>query len=148
MNFFDVLLSNGEINIEVFMNKKLAPSFLKYALLLILAPVAVWIVADSVGSETGLKIIDPSHTCMGSNMAQAKPQNYAYIENKRYYGCTSMCIANLKEVPGFRYGLDPVSGKRVDKATALIARQSHGGLLYFEGENTYDEYKKRASKDS
>ncbi len=124
------------------MKKKLPSSFLKFAGLLIIAPIAVWIIMGAAGSEAGLKIIDSSHTCMGSNMAQAKPQNYADIDGKRYYGCTNMCIVNLKENPGFRYSIDPVSGKRVDKATALIAKQSHGGLLYFEGEKTFHAYEK------
>ncbi len=123
------------------MKKKVPSSFLKFAGLLIIAPIAAWIIMGAGGNKAGLTIIDPSHTCMGSNMAQAKAQNYADIDGKRYYGCTNMCITNLKENPGFRYGIDPVSGKRVDKATALVAKQSHGALLYFEGEETFRAYK-------
>lgn len=78
---------------------------------------------------------------MGSNQAQEKAQNYALVDGRPYYGCTDMCIANLKQNPGFRYGLDPVSGKRVDKARAIVGAKKNSQLLYFETEENFLSYR-------
>ena len=123
------------------MNIYLRARCIKQALMFLFIPLTVWAVIGVKGSEAGLEKIDPSHTCMGSNQVQEKPQAYAEVGGKRYYGCTDMCILNLKQNPGFRYGLDPVSGKRVDKATALVAARQNGELLYFESEKTFRAYR-------
>ena len=119
------------------MKIKLQSTLIKKAGLLLLLPLIAWAVIGATGSKTGLKLIDPSHTCMGSNQAQERPQAFAKVEGKRYYGCSDMCIVNLKKNAGFRYGVDPVSGKRVDKATAIVAAMPNGQLLYFESEKTF-----------
>lgn len=119
------------------MKMKLQSTGIKQAVLFLLVALSVWAVIGSTGSEAGLKLINPSHTCMGSNQAQKRPQAFAEVEGKRYYGCSKMCIVNLKKNPNFRYGIDPVSGKRVDKASALVAARPGGELLYFESEKTF-----------
>ena len=78
---------------------------------------------------------------MGSNQAQEKAQDYAMVDDRPYYGCTDMCIANLRQNRGFRYGLDPVSGKRVDKARAVVGARKNGQLLYFESEENFLSYR-------
>ena len=109
--------------------------------LLLLFPIVIWAFAASGKGGEKIKVIDPSHTCMGSNMAQEKAQNFVEVDGRKYYGCSSMCIVNLKENPNFRYSLDPVSGKRVDKALAIVAARSGGDLLYFESDKTLKSYR-------
>ena len=107
----------------------------------LLVPLIVWLIVAARGSEPELKLIDSSHTCMGSNQAQTEAQDFAEVEGKRYYGCSKMCIVNLKENPNFRYGIDPVSGEKVDKASAIVATRPGGELLYFASEKTFRSYR-------
>ena len=100
-------------------------------------PLIFWFLTATIDRGAGLTRIDPSHTCMGSNQAKKSPQSFAEVEGKRYYGCSKMCIVSLKESPKFRYSIDPVSGKKVDKAKALVAAKPGGGLIYFESEETF-----------
>ena len=123
------------------MKKTVILRLIKHGLLLILVPLAIWTLIEAGRKDAGIIRIASSHTCMGSNQAQEKAQNYAIVDDKRYYGCTDMCIANLKQNWGFRYGLDPVSGKRVDKATALVGARKNGQLLYFETEENFLAYR-------
>lgn len=121
-------------------NKTLLLRLIKYGLILFILPLAIWALIETGRKDAGLTRIASSHTCMGSNQAQEKAQNYAIIDGRPYYGCTDMCIANLRQNPGFRYGLDPVSGKKVDKARAIVGTRKNGQLLYFEKEENFLSY--------
>jgi YHS domain-containing protein len=124
------------------MKIKLQSALIKKTAPFLLLPLIVWLLATTRGDEPELKLIDPSHTCMGSNQAQTEAQDFAEVEGKRYYGCSKMCIVNLKENQSFRYGIDPVSGEEVDKASALVASRPGGDLLYFASEKTFRAYRK------
>ena len=113
----------------------------KHGLVLFIVPLAIWALVETGRSETGLMRIVSSNSCMGSNQAQEKAQNYAIVDGKPYYGCTDMCIANLRQNAGFRYSRDPVSGKKVDKATAIVGARKNGQLLYFETEENFLSYR-------
>ena len=121
--------------------KTLVLRLIKQGLILFILPLAVWVLVESARGESALTRVASSHTCMGSNQAQEKPQDYALVDGRPYYGCTDMCIANLKQNPGFRYSLDPVSGKRVDKAWAIVGARKNGQLLYFESEENFLSYR-------
>lgn len=113
----------------------------KHGLVLFIVPLAIWALVETGRSETGLMRIVSSNSCMGSNQAQEKAQDYAIVDGKPYYGCTDMCIANLRQNAGFRYSHDPVSGKKVDKATAIVGARKNGQLLYFESEKNFLSYR-------
>ena len=108
---------------------------------LFLTALIVWVVIGSGESEAELKRVDPSHTCMGSNKETGKPEAFVEVDGKRYHGCSEMCIVNLEKNQNFRYGIDPVSGNKVDKATALIGARPNGDLLYFESEETFRTFR-------
>ena len=42
-----------------------------------------------------------------------------------------------------REAVDPISGKQVDKAKAVIGAKPDGKVLYFENEKTFSAYQKR-----
>jgi YHS domain-containing protein len=63
------------------------------------------------------------------------------IAEKTYYGCCPMCHGRLERDPGARATKDPVSGRLVDKATAVIGRAPSGQVFYFENEDTVRQYK-------
>ena len=65
------------------------------------------------------------------------------VDGKRYYGCCAMCKERLARDPRARTAVDPVSGKEVDKATALIAKRADGSVLYFENEANLKKYRAR-----
>lgn len=65
------------------------------------------------------------------------------VEGKTYYGCCQMCEAKLKNNPEARLGTDPVTQKAVDKATAVIAKDDTGKVLYFESEESMRTYASR-----
>jgi len=129
------------IQAEKWKKRKRFSRLFKHGLILFLLPIAIWALVESGRKDAGLIRIASSNSCMGSNQAQGKAQNYAIFDGKAYYGCTDMCIANLRQNPGFRYGRDPVSGKKVDKARAIVGARKNGQLLYFETEENFLSYR-------
>jgi hypothetical protein len=65
------------------------------------------------------------------------------VEGKTYYGCCRGCADRLRADRSTRFARDPNTGKEVDKATAFIATDPHGGeqVLYFESAVTYAAYR-------
>jgi len=110
-------------------------------------PVAAAPAAPAAGAQTaGLrKVEDPKKVCMVNNTVFEKDQIPVEVDGKTYYGCCEMCKERLAKDESARYATDPVSGARVDKATAVIAAQGDGTTLYFENDANFEEYAKRNS---
>jgi YHS domain-containing protein len=87
-----------------------------------------------------LKKVEPQKACMVNNMAFDKDQIPTTVEGHTYYGCCPMCKEKLEKDASLRSAVDPVSGKKVDKATAVIAAQADGSVLYFESQETLEKY--------
>ena len=83
-------------------------------------------------TSTDLKQVESKYVCMVTNQLYDKEQIPVAVEGKTYYGCCQMCEAKLKEDPSSRMATDPVSGKEVDKSTAVIGAASDGKVYYFE----------------
>ncbi len=90
-----------------------------------------------------LKKVEAKKVCMVNNQVFDKDQIPVQVENKTYYGCCEMCKEKLAKDVAARTAVDPVTGKTVDKATAVIAAQPDGKVLYFESEKTLAEYEKK-----
>jgi YHS domain-containing protein len=86
-------------------------------------------------------VTDTSQVCMVNNQYMGRPQIPVEVEGKTYFGCCEMCKKRLAENPDARAANDPVSGKPVDKATAVIARRANGEVLYFESAETFARYR-------
>jgi len=98
------------------------------------------------GEETAkpvLKVVEAKKVCMVNNQLFEKDQIPIAVEGKTYYGCCEMCKERLAKDAAARTALDPVTGKKVDKAKAVIAAQPDGKVLYFESEKTLAEYQKK-----
>jgi YHS domain-containing protein len=108
----------------------------KTIFLLVALCVALSAFAGSEGVKpTGLLTkVDPKTVCMVNEMAMGKDQIPVEVEGKTYYGCCDMCKKALADNAEKRVATDPVSGKQVDKATAVIAAQEDGRVFYFESE--------------
>jgi len=81
-----------------------------------------------------LKPIQAEYVCMINNRAFDKPQIPTEVDGKTYYGCCAMCKGKLEKSAAARTAKDPVSGKDIDKATAIIGAAEDGTVYYFETE--------------
>lgn len=82
----------------------------------------------------GLTKAETKYTCMVNNTVFSKDQIPTVVDGKTYYGCCEMCAGKLAKNAAIRKAFDPVSGKGVDKATAVIGRDKEGKAYYFESE--------------
>jgi YHS domain-containing protein len=81
-----------------------------------------------------LKKVEAKTVCMVNEMAMGKDQIPVEVDGKTYYGCCEMCKNTLAKDASKRTATDPVSGKDVDKAKAVIGAQEDGRVFYFESE--------------
>jgi len=79
-----------------------------------------------------LSQVEPKTVCMVNEHAMGKEQIAVEVDGKTYYGCCDMCKKTLATDASKRVAVDPVSGKQVDKAKAVIAAQEDGRVFYFE----------------
>lgn len=105
----------------------------------ILVPILALLVA-SLAFAAPLKRVETKKVCMINNQVFEKDQIPIAVEGKTYYGCCEMCKERLAKDAAARTAVDPVTGKPVDKATAVIAAMPDGKVLYFESQETYEKY--------
>jgi YHS domain-containing protein len=87
--------------------------------------------------------VDAKRVCMVNNTRFEKDQIPVAVAGKTYFGCCEMCKGRLAQDAAIREATDPVSGKSVDKATAVLGATPEGKVLYFESEKTFAAYQKR-----
>lgn len=90
--------------------------------------------------------VETKTVCMINEHAMGKDQIPIEIDGRTYYGCCDMCKKALADDATKRVAVDPVSGKQVDKATAIIASQEDGRVFYFENEANLDKHNKQYAK--
>lgn len=93
-----------------------------------------------------LKKAETKKVCMVNDTLFEKDQIPVAVEGKTYYGCCAMCKERLAKDAEIRSAVDPLTGKKVDKATAVIAARADGSVLYFESEETLAKYKQKEQK--
>jgi YHS domain-containing protein len=84
-----------------------------------------------------------SFVCYVNDRFMGSEQIPVAVNNKTYYGCCGGCVEKLKKNLGnVRFAKDPLTGSKVDKATAFIVLKPHanGAVLYFESEENYKKY--------
>lgn len=86
--------------------------------------------AAEARSLTRVESVD--HVCMVTNRLFAGPQIPVKVGDAVYYGCCEGCKAKLAGERASREGVDPVSGRSVDKAKAVIGALPDGRVIYFE----------------
>jgi YHS domain-containing protein len=104
------------------------------------APAAATKTSSSAAVE---KVSDPSLVCMVNDMDMGKAQIPVVVEGQTYYGCCAMCKERLANDAAVRTAIDPVSGKKVDKAKAVIGKRRDGSVVYFENEKNLRQYAAR-----
>lgn len=77
---------------------------------------------------------------MVNNQFMGRAQIPVEVEGRTYFGCCEMCKARLAQDRSARTAVDPFSGREVDKAGAVIAKDASGKVLYFESEANLTSY--------
>ena len=103
------------------------------------------VIAAAPARAEDIKKVDSKRVCMVNNTLFDKDQIPVAVGGKTYFGCCEMCKGRLTEDASMREAVDPVSGKPVDKAKAVIGAKPDGKVLYFESDKTFAEYQKRKS---
>ena len=87
--------------------------------------------------------------CMADDFFQGDfPTHPVSVNNKVYYGCNAKTMIDLAEKENLRFAIDPVSNKRVDKATAIIVihPDNDGKVVYLGSRDSYEKYLEALSK--
>ena len=108
--------------------------------ILVVIAVSVALVALSASAQEPLKKVDSKQVCMINERYFAKDQIPLVFEGRTYYGCCNMCKERLEKDPASRIATDPLSGKTVDKAVAVIAADADGNVMYFENEKNLQKF--------
>lgn len=84
--------------------------------------------------------------CMVNDTYMGVDQIEVPVADKMYYGCCEMCVDKLNTLESVRFGIDPFTGEKVDKADAFIVLKSKstGAVHYFESKDTFEQYKKES----
>jgi len=98
------------------------------------------LLTNAFSSTSSIKKVESKYVCMITNAVFPKVQIPVTIDKKVYYGCCENCKKTLAEKKESRFALDPINGKKVDKALAVIGQTSKGSVLYFENEKTFSKY--------
>lgn len=96
----------------------------------------------TVAAEAGPRavLVASDKVCMINDRAMAMDQIPVEIDGKTYYGCCPMCKERLVKDETSRYAVDPVTGKKVDKAKAVIGALPGAAVLYFESAENLARY--------
>jgi YHS domain-containing protein len=96
---------------------------------------------QAASAASAIQRVDPSQVCMVNNQYMGRPQIPVSVNGKTYYGCCPMCKGKLEREVSARAATDPVTGRQVDKADALIGKVENGDVLYFESQASLAAYR-------
>ena len=111
--------------------------------LLVLVTTAAGAAPARTAAGAVARVRDAHLVCMVNDHFMGKRQIPVQVEGRTYYGCCEMCKSRLEQDKSVRYAQDPVTGKTVDKATAVIGRRPDGSVLYFESPTTLARYNRQ-----
>ncbi|MFM6927573.1 MAG: TRASH domain-containing protein [Bdellovibrio sp.] len=94
------------------------------------------------GQDMSWKIVANEKVCMVTERHFGFSQIPVKVEGKTYYGCCDNCKQTLASGAKARTAMDPLTKNPVDKATAVIAANNTGNVLYFESKKNFDKYLK------
>lgn len=94
-------------------------------------------------AATGEKVkqVDSKYVCMITKKHFQTKQMQVNVEGRSYYACCDTCKTKLLEDPSSREDVDPVSGKKVDKATAVVGVDKAGNVYFFENVQNLERFR-------
>lgn len=109
--------------------------------LAVMIQVSLVAAVNAQSEQPGLVQVETKYVCMINNQKFDKEQIAVDVEGQTYYGCCEMCKEKLKNDKTSRWATDPVSGKKVDKAKAVIGATADGKVFYFENAENLKKFK-------
>ena len=103
---------------------------------------------DAATRNASIERVEAKYVCMVNDQHYEGAQIRVPVGKKTYYGCCQGCVATLKGDSESRTATDPVTGKKVDKATAVIGVLPDGTVRYFESAKTLQRFTPEADRDS
>lgn len=97
--------------------------------------------------DTSWKIVPTETVCMVTEAHFSRPQIPVKVGGKTYYGCCDGCKKTLTQNKSAREAIDPLTKKVVDKATATIAANRMGRVMYFESKENFEKYMKTSTSN-
>ena len=97
---------------------------------------------STLSQHSAVRRVELKYVCMVNEKAFDKPQIPVLVGDKTYYGCCQACKTALENDPKVREAVDPVSGKAVDKSSAVIGEGEDGKIYYFENEGNFEKFGK------
>ena len=88
--------------------------------------------------------VEAKYVCMINNQHFSKEQIPVKVGSQTYYGCCEMCKEKLRGDARSRTATDPVSGKKIDKAKAVIGASPSGEVHYFENTENLKQFREGA----
>jgi len=107
------------------------------ALLTVIALVSLPILA----ADNTVKQVNAKNICFINKTRFQRTLKSVKVDGKTYYGCCDDCLAKLKDDPQTRMAVDPVSGKEIDKATAVIGADRNGKIYFFENRENLKKFR-------
>lgn len=103
-------------------------------------PLATATAEAATATDAVLRKVASDEVCMMNNRFMKEKQIPVPIDGRMYYGCCAMCKDKLTNNADARTGTDPVSGRPVDKAVAVIGAKPSNAVVYFENQENFDTY--------
>ena len=99
-------------------------------------------------AEAGEKVkqVESKYVCMITKKHFTSEQMPVSVEGRTYYACCEMCKNQLRDDPSTRTAVDPVSGNKVDKATAIVGVDKAGNVYFFESVESLNQFRVPAKK--
>jgi YHS domain-containing protein len=92
------------------------------------------------------RVTDPFQVCMVKRTVQPRTAHTYEYQGKTYHFCCTVCESKFKADPEhLRFAADPVNGKPVDKADAVIYSYQ-GHAYFFRSERTLKKFSKDPAK--
>lgn len=88
-----------------------------------------------------VKQVDSKYVCMITKKHFQTEQAQVNVEGKAYYACCDMCKTQLRDDPSTRADVDPVSGNKLDKATAIVGVDKAGNVYFFENVQNLERFR-------
>lgn len=120
--------------------------FRKASTLVVTLLAAVALMHAAAATAGTLEKVPADRVCMVNDTRFPNAQIPVPVDGKTYFGCCEMCKGRLASDAAVRVATDPVSGRPVDKADAVIGALASGKVFYFESERTLAEYQSTASR--
>lgn len=95
-----------------------------------------------VVSSSNFEIVENEKVCMVNDRYMVVKQIPIEADGITYFGCCENCVKKLQEnIAGVRYAKDPITGKEVDKANAVIVQNKENGVVfYFESKTSAEKF--------